>query len=229
MAAPTTNLDRTMTVTLANPSPPTNVVALYQGTPPTPYSLGGTTQNSTPDALNAWICADPLNGATAPELSGLAEAEGTEISTTETSGRVTGHSVLGNYREFHFHPSEVDPVFGPELVTLGDFSAGTGWTLSGGASITGGRLVMDGSGNGLASRTAAATLTAGNYKYEFDIVTSAWPVFVGIGGTPVQVAGSNGPGHFIGMITSAASTQTVTLSSLSNACVLDNFSVKKIS
>ena len=63
MATPTTNIDRAMTVTLANPSPPTNVVALYQGTPPTPASLAGTTQNSTPDALNAWICADPLNGA----------------------------------------------------------------------------------------------------------------------------------------------------------------------
>jgi hypothetical protein len=227
MAAPTTNLDRTLSVTLANPTPPTNSVVTYQGTPPTPQGLAPT-QAAEPDITNAWLCADPLNGAAAPDLSGLAEADGTEISTAEASGRVTGHSVLGNYREFHFHPSEVDPIFGPELVTLGDFSAGTGWTLSGGATITGGRLVMDGSGNGQASRTASATLTAGTYKYEFDIITTVWPIIVGIGGTPVSVPGSNIAGHFIGMITSAASAQTVTISSLSNTCVLDNFSVKKI-
>lgn len=228
MAAPTTNLDRTQTVTLANPTPPTNVVVNYQGTPPTPPGLAAA-QAPAPDTTNPWTTADPLNGAVAGQLAGLAEAEGTEVHDTVTTGRVTTHGVDGPYSEFHFHPSQVDPILGPELVTLGDFSAGTGWTLSGGASITGGCLVMDGSGNGQASRTAAATITAGTYKYEFDIITTVWPIIVGIGGTPLSVPGSNIAGHFIGTITSAASAQTVTISSLSNTCVLDNFSVKKIS
>jgi len=212
------------------------VAALYQGTPPTPQGLSAV-QTSTPDTLNAWLLADPLNGAVAThwppvpppptELAGLAEAEGTEISTP--IGNVTGHSVLGDYTEApnRTHPSSIDPVFGSELVTLGDFSAGTGWTLTGGATITGGRLVMDGSGNGQASRAPAATITAGVYLYEFDVITSVWPIIVGVGGTPLSVPGSNLAGHFVGLITSAASAQTVTISSLSNTCVLDNFSVKK--
>lgn len=229
MVAPTTNLDRTQTVTLANPTPPTNSVVTHQGTPPTPRGLAPT-QADPPDALNAWICADPLNGAVAPELSGLAEAEGTEISTSAASGRVTGHSVSGNWSEFHFHPSEVDPVFGTELVTLGDFSAGTGWTLSGGATIATGTLNMDGTGAGTATRTAAATLTAGTHKFEFDVVSIAdpgSPITIGVGGTTLAVPGSNTVGHHIGLITTAASTQIVGLFCSGTVCKLDNFSVKR--
>ena len=108
MAAPTTNLDRTQSVTLANPTPPTNVPVNYQGTPPTPRGLAPA-QAPAPDAVQLWLFADPLNGAVATqwsgtdalpvtaELAGKAEADGTEVTTT--IGNSTGHSVLGGFSE----------------------------------------------------------------------------------------------------------------------------------
>jgi hypothetical protein len=220
MAAPTTNLDRTQTVTVANPTPPTNVRVNWQGTPPTPVPF---TYTTTPAAEDPAVFADPLEG------TGKAEADGTEVAVTVASGRVTGHSVFGAYSEAPntSHPSGVNTL-GPELVTNGDFAAGTGWTLSGGASITGGRLAFDGSGNGLATRTAAAAITAGVYQYELDIVSTAFSVFVAIGGTPQLIPGSTAPGHFVGTITTDASNQAVSLSSLSAPHILDNFSVKRV-
>jgi hypothetical protein len=227
MAAPTTTLDRTMTVTLANPTPPTNSVVTYQGTPPTPRGLAPAVITD-PDALNAWLLADPLNGAAAPELAGLAEADGTEISTT--TGRVTGHSVGGAYSEAPntSHPSGTN-LGGNELVTNGTFVTAPGWTLSGGASISGGTLNFDGTGAAQAIQTAAETITAGQYLYEFDITQHAGttPITVGIGGTTAVVAGSNVPGHFTGTITTAASSQIVGLFCSTKVVKLDNFTVRR--
>lgn len=227
MAAPTTNLDRTMTVTLANPTPPTNVPVNYQGTPPTPRGLAAA-QAPEADALNAWLLADPLNGAAAPELAGLAEAEGTEISTSY--GSVTSHSVGGAYSESPnaSHPSGTN-LGGSEHVVGGNFAAATGWTLSGGATIGTGTLNMDGTGAGQAISTSAVTIVAGDYLFEFDVVQHAGvtPVTVGIGGTTQVVAGSTAPGHYSGTITTAAASQIVGLFISGRVCKLDNFSVRK--
>lgn len=48
-----------------------------------------------------WLFADPLNG------TGKAEADGTEVTTSAPSGRVTGHGTLGPYSEApnSSHPS----------------------------------------------------------------------------------------------------------------------------
>lgn len=227
MTAPTTNLDRTQTVTVANPTPPTNVAALYQGTPPTPTGLDAT-QTSTPDTTNLWLLADPLNGASSPQLAGKAEADGTEVSTA--FGSVTGHSVFGNYTESPNtnHPSGTN-LGGPEHVVGGDFAAATGWTLSGGATIATGTLNMDGTGAGQAISTSAITITAGDYLFSFDVVSHAGttPVTVGIGGTTQVVAGSIAPGTFTGTITTAAASQIVGLFISGKVCKLDNFSVRR--
>jgi hypothetical protein len=229
MVAPTTNLDRTLTVTLANPTPPTNVVVNYQGTPPTPTGLAAA-QAPAPDTTNPWTTADPLNGAVAGQLAGLAEAEGTEVHDTVTTGRVTTHGVDGTYTESPntSHPSGTN-LGGPEHVVGGNFAAATGWTLSGGATIGTGTLNMDGTGAGQAISTSAVTIVAGDYLYEFDVVSHAGttPVTVGIGGTTAVVAGSNVPGHFTGTITTAAASQIVGLFISSKVCKLDNFSVRR--
>ena len=122
MTVPSTNLDRSQSVTLANPTPPTNVAVTYQGTPPTPVGLAPA---PTQPLADPGLFADPLNGAVATqwtgtdalpvvaELAGKAEADGTEVTTVV--GNTTGHSVLGDYTETpnEDHPSSggvLDPV-----------------------------------------------------------------------------------------------------------------------
>jgi hypothetical protein len=228
MAVPANNLDRVRTVTTANPTPPSNVAALYQGTPPTPYALGGTVQTST--LQDPALFANPLNGAAAPELSGRSESDGTEVTTSTPDGRVTGHSVSGAYVESPngMHPSYL--TTGADLVTNGDFLNGTGWTLTGGANINRGNVNMSGSGAGQVIRPAAAAITAGDYVYAFDVVTTdgVGVVSVIIGGTTFPVPQSNVAGHFGGIMTTTASAQTVGLLATNlSACLLDNFRVMR--
>jgi hypothetical protein len=243
MAAPTQPLIRTETVTLANPTPPTNIPVNYQGSPPTPVGLSYVHVNTTPE--NADVFADPLNGAVATqwtgtdakpvvaELAGKAEAEGTEVTTVV--GGTTGHSTTTSvYSESPnaSHPSSTgtNPV-GSELVTGGDFADATGWTLSGLATIGTGTLNMGGGANSTAGRAAAATLTTGNYQFEFDVTTTdgTGQVSVIIGGVPLVVAGSQAVGHYTGIITTDAASQLLQLRCITAViCKLDNFSVKRL-
>ena len=122
MAVPGAALPRTTTVTLANPTPPTNVPVVYQGTPPT---QSGLVPQAAPVPLvtpaGIFLCADPLNGAIKPqasnptELAGKAEADGTEVvvyyptgatgATAFTGARATD----GNYTET---PNASHPSYG---------------------------------------------------------------------------------------------------------------------
>ncbi len=77
----------------------------------------------------------------------------------------------------------------PELVTNGDFSVGTGWTLPGGATISGGVLTSDGtpgyvyqSGPGfIAGATYRFTLTISGYvSGDVKAYGNASPTFTGI-------------------------------------------------
>ena len=129
MTVPSTNLDRSQSVTLANPTPPTNVAVTYQGTPPTPVGLAPA---PTQPLADAGLFADPLNGAVATqwtgtdalpvtaELAGKAEADGTEVTTVV--GNTTGHSVLGDYTET---PNASHPSSGGESPAAPDSAAFT--------------------------------------------------------------------------------------------------------
>ena len=116
----------------------------------------------------------------------------------------------------------------PELVSGGDFSSDVGWTLIGGASISGGRVTFPSFGNCDAYTTATSTITAGDYIYEFDVITAdGGTVIVRVGGSFLGQTIESTPGHYSGTITSTGSAQTVGLRTSDSGGTFDNFSVKK--
>ena len=114
-AVPGAALSRATTVTSANPTPPTNVPVVYQGTPPTQTGLTPA-QAPAPDvaAANIILFSDPLNGAVqgpvvkpdtvridtgaatarAAELAGKAEFSGLTSKVDAASGRLTTRGVV---------------------------------------------------------------------------------------------------------------------------------------
>jgi len=127
MAAPTTALDRTTTATPANPTPPTNVAAAWQGTPPTP--AGKVPSQALPqDEASKGVFLTPLDAALA---AGRAEGAGTEVHVT-TNARAIMHSTNGAYTEFpnKTHPSSMSPATAPALASISPTTdtAGTGVT-----------------------------------------------------------------------------------------------------
>lgn len=107
-----TPISRATTVTIANATPPTNIPALYQGTPPTDPALLRTNAGAAaPDvtAANIYKFADPANGAlktgaSAPtELAGLSEGDGTEVVVYYPAGATSANATAaargtdGNY------------------------------------------------------------------------------------------------------------------------------------
>ena len=127
MAAPTTALDRTTTTTAANPTPPTNVAAAWQGTPPTPAGKVPS-QAAAPDEASKGIFLTPLDAALP---AGRAEGSGTEVHVT-TNPRAVMHSTNGAYTEFpnRDHPSSMSPVTAPALASISPTTdtVGTGVT-----------------------------------------------------------------------------------------------------
>jgi len=108
-AVPGAALVRTSTVTSANPTPPTNVPCVYQGTPLTTTGLA-VAQAPAPDvaAANFFLFIDPLNGATArsavvlptlpattpaAELAGKAEFSGLTSKVDAAHGRLTTRGI----------------------------------------------------------------------------------------------------------------------------------------
>lgn len=108
-AVPAANLLRTTTVTEVNPTPPTNVEVVYQGSPPTPT---GFIPQQAPapdvDAADFFLFKDPLNGAatnvavgpptvpaTTPsaQLAGKAEFSGLTSKVDAAHGRLTVRGV----------------------------------------------------------------------------------------------------------------------------------------
>ena len=179
MTAPTTNLDRTRTAAAVNPTPPTNVVAFYQGSPPTPRGLAPTHGLSQGDPA---LFADPLEGAAAPDLAGKAEADGTEVTVTDATGRVTGHSVLGNFSETPntTHPSgsgirqprnlTVPTISG--TATVGQVLTAVAGTWDGTATITLVERWYDHLGT-LLGTGPTYTIVAGNIGKKIQVIESA--------------------------------------------------------
>lgn len=131
MVAPTVNLARTNTVTLANPTPPTNVAVLMQNTPPTPDGTVAAGA-AAPDEANKGVFINALNAPTAILPSGRPEGFGTEIHVSGNP-RAVMHSANAAYSEWAGpnHPSTNAPV---GLTTAA--SLGTNNTASGGGTVS---------------------------------------------------------------------------------------------
>jgi hypothetical protein len=139
IAAPTANLSR-LTVTTANPTPPTNQQPWWQGTPPTPYIAVAPNPPTTPawetNAYKPGGASGPVYPVPPPDdttadykgifknakdslvAAGRPEAFGTEVHVNKTGAPVplinftATHSDLGSYTEFpnRDHFSSLSPA-----------------------------------------------------------------------------------------------------------------------
>jgi hypothetical protein len=187
VTAPSAALARTLTVTVANPTPPTNVPVEWQGTPPTPWNKDeNAVTTPAQDEASKGVFKTPDDAEAA---AGRAEASGTEVHVNSTDTRTTTHSVLGNYTEFpnQTHPSTRSPATNPTLTSLGTTStaSGTG-TVSQTVTGTGfnpqSKIVVNGVTQ-TTTFTSATSLTAPAVTKK--ATAGTWPVVVATGGAVV--------------------------------------------
>lgn len=147
ITAPTTNVARTATVTVANATPPTNQQPWWQGTPPTPYIAVAPNPPTTPpwetNSYKPGGASGPVYPVPPPDetttnfkgifkaakdsltTAGRPEAFGTEVHVNTAGAPLpltnftAVHSDLGNYTEFpnQAHPSTLTPA-GVQTFTL---------------------------------------------------------------------------------------------------------------
>jgi hypothetical protein len=115
ITAPTTNLVRTRTVTVENPTPPTNVPVWWQGTPPTIYLAQAADGVTNKYERNSYVPAGPW-ATPAPNES----AEGAFINAKD--------SLLpaGRPESFGFETSAVGPTTGWPPGSVATTMRGTG-------------------------------------------------------------------------------------------------------
>jgi len=190
MVAPTVNLSRTATVTVANPTPPTNVAVLMQNTPPTPT---GTTPAgaAAPDEANKGVFINALNAPTPILPAGRPEAFGTEVhvngpvAPAPLNYYTSTHSDLGSYTERPnaTHPSTLTP---PGVTTLASISptstvsgAGTQLLTATGTNFTKQSVIVV---NAVPQTTTFVSNTSITATVTKKATAGTWPVIVNTGG-----------------------------------------------
>ncbi len=120
---------------------------------------------------------------------------------------------------------------GRDLVGNGDFSSTTGWTLSGGAAISGGSLSFPGSGTAFATKAIAAIKPLTTYEITYTIVSvSAGNASFRLdGSTDVIGASRSAPGTYTERLTSNATTTGIQIvGSATFNGVYDNLTLREV-
>lgn len=125
-----------------------------------------------------------------------------------------------------------DP-YSPDIIAgAGAFSATTGWSQLGGASISGGTAQTNGTSTGRVQRTAAVAVSAGTYHWWFDLLATdnVASTTISVGGSAIGVVpDASPPGSYEGEGTTAAASQIVQLNAgLESVKQFDNFIVKRV-
>lgn len=138
--------------------------------------------------------------------------------------RETNEAYTGSPKSTAFTITITDVAFGPELVTNGNFTASTGWTLAGAKppTIAAGKLTADVTGTGTCTRSI--TVPAGSYTlvYTIDSITTG-TVDVSVGNAAATQRST--AATFTQSLT-VASGSTIVITCASTDAVIDNVSVK---
>jgi hypothetical protein len=124
------------------------------------------------------------------------------------------------------------PVLGPELVTNGDFSAGsTGWFVGGSWSIAAGSASFSGGTTGNLQTNILSLALGTTYAVSFDVSSVSGTVVIrlGSGATSVATIPSGSTGRLTFRVAATSGTAFVVRAEVGATITIDNISVREVS
>ena len=121
-------------------------------------------------------------------------------------------------------------VLGPELVMNGTFDSATGWTLGTNWSITGGRLVSNGSQGTFTYATQGGLALSTDKRYRVEVVVTAvsgsgLKIILSGGGATIQ---PTAPGTYVAYLPYVSTTNLQFESAAGVTCSIESVTVKEL-